>query len=125
MKPRINIITLGVNDLDTALKFYRDGLGFSTEGITDDHVLFNLQNNLHLVLFSRVDIGKAINETEIVHSSTEIMLTYFAESKEEVDEILLRAADAGATVPSPAKQESWGYVGHFVDPDGHVWEVMN
>jgi catechol 2,3-dioxygenase-like lactoylglutathione lyase family enzyme len=33
VKPRITLITLGVNDLEKALAFYRDGLGFPTEGI--------------------------------------------------------------------------------------------
>ena len=33
MKPRITVITIGVNDLEKSLRFYRDGLGFATEGI--------------------------------------------------------------------------------------------
>ena len=33
MKPRIHVVTLGVADLDRALTFYRDGLGFPTEGL--------------------------------------------------------------------------------------------
>ncbi|WP_269497418.1 VOC family protein [Castellaniella sp. S9] len=31
MKPRITVITIGVEDLDASLRFYRDGLGFPTE----------------------------------------------------------------------------------------------
>jgi catechol 2,3-dioxygenase-like lactoylglutathione lyase family enzyme len=33
MKPRITVITLGVDDLDASLRFYGEGLGFPTEGI--------------------------------------------------------------------------------------------
>ena len=33
MKPRISIITIGVDDLERAVRFYRDGLGFPTRGI--------------------------------------------------------------------------------------------
>jgi len=33
MKPRITVITLGVDDLERALAFYRDGLGLPTQGI--------------------------------------------------------------------------------------------
>lgn len=33
MKPRIRVITLGVSDLERSLAFYRDGLGFPTQGI--------------------------------------------------------------------------------------------
>ena len=33
MQPRITVITIGVDDLERALRFYRDGLGLATEGI--------------------------------------------------------------------------------------------
>ena len=33
MQPRITVITLGVEDLEASLQFYRDGLGFASEGI--------------------------------------------------------------------------------------------
>jgi catechol 2,3-dioxygenase-like lactoylglutathione lyase family enzyme len=33
MKPRITVITIGVDDLERSLRFYRDGLGLSTDGI--------------------------------------------------------------------------------------------
>ena len=33
MKPRISVITLGVDDLERSLKFYQDGLGLPTEGM--------------------------------------------------------------------------------------------
>ena len=33
MKPRISVITLGVDDLERAVAFYRDGLGLTTPGI--------------------------------------------------------------------------------------------
>lgn len=35
MQPRISVITLAVDDLERALRFYRDGLGLATEGIID------------------------------------------------------------------------------------------
>ena len=33
MKPRITVITIGVDDMERALRFYRDGLGLPTQGI--------------------------------------------------------------------------------------------
>jgi uncharacterized protein len=32
MKPRITLITLGVDNLEASLAFYRDGLGLDTQG---------------------------------------------------------------------------------------------
>ncbi|KVR11063.1 hypothetical protein WK12_16405 [Burkholderia ubonensis] len=33
MKPGICVLTIGVDDLETAMRFFRDGLGLETEGI--------------------------------------------------------------------------------------------
>ncbi|MGH9848106.1 MAG: VOC family protein, partial [Blastocatellia bacterium] len=33
LKPRITLITLGVDDLEKSVAFYRDDLGFPTTGI--------------------------------------------------------------------------------------------
>jgi catechol 2,3-dioxygenase-like lactoylglutathione lyase family enzyme len=54
MKPRITIITIGVDDLERALRFYRDGLGLVTEGIIGQEfehgavAFFDLQAGLKL-----------------------------------------------------------------------------
>ena len=51
MKPRITLITLGVSDLERSLKFYRDGLGWPSEGIIGQEyeygatAFFNLGTN--------------------------------------------------------------------------------
>lgn len=33
MKPRITVITIGVDDLEKSVRFYRDGLGLQTQGL--------------------------------------------------------------------------------------------
>ncbi|HEX5914947.1 MAG TPA: VOC family protein, partial [Rubrobacter sp.] len=59
MKPRISVLTIGVDDLDRALRFYRDGLGLSTEGVIGEEfefgavAFFNLQSGLKLALWPR------------------------------------------------------------------------
>ena len=56
MQPRITLITLGVDDLEEAVAFYRDGLGLATEGIVGaehEHgavAFFELQGGLKLAL---------------------------------------------------------------------------
>ena len=57
MKPRITVITLGVNDLEKSLAFYRDGLGLATQGIVGtefEHgavAFFDLHNGVKLALW--------------------------------------------------------------------------
>ena len=59
MKPRITVITLGVDDIERALWFYRDGLGLKTDGIVGrefEHgavAFFDLQGGLKLAIWPR------------------------------------------------------------------------
>jgi predicted lactoylglutathione lyase len=127
MKPRISIITLAVENLQRSLIFYSDGLGFPTRGIVEgfeDHVLFDLQDGLSLVLFLRTEIEKLAEQHHGNKSSSECILSYAASSKEEVDEILANAIVAGATPCGKPEQQPWGYFCYFKDPDGHLWEII-
>ena len=130
MKPRISVITLGVDDLERALRFYRDGLGLATEGITGreyEHgavVFIDLQSGLRLALWPRAslahDTGLRLGES----SSTGFLLAHNVSSKEEVDAVMEQAMSAGAVIVKSAQDTFWGgYAGYFQDPDGHVWEV--
>lgn len=127
MKPRINIITLAVDDLEKSLRFYREGLGLPSPGILEgmDHAAFELQDGLSLVLYPRHELAKVAKEsTGERRSSLEVILSHPAGSREEVDSILGRAKAAGATLPGPAQEQPWGYFGYFKDLDGHLWEVI-
>ena len=63
MKPRITLITLGVDDLERAVRFYRDGLGFRTEGIVGQQfehgavAFFDLLGGLRLALWPRKSLA--------------------------------------------------------------------
>ncbi|MBD1379423.1 VOC family protein [Metabacillus arenae] len=127
MKPKINIITLAVDDLAKSIAFYKDGLGLPTKGIVDgeDHILFEMQGNLSLVLILRTEFNKVANQPNTSNKSSEFILSYTADSKEEVDSILKKTTAAGGTLLSnQPKDYDWGYSGHFKDPDGHIWEIV-
>src|SRR5205823_2039842 len=63
MKPRISLLTLGVDDLERSLAFYRDGLGLPTEGIIGTEfergavAFFELSGGLKLALWERSNIA--------------------------------------------------------------------
>ncbi|RKP47965.1 VOC family protein [Cohnella endophytica] len=130
MKPLITVLTLGVDDLERALKFYRDGLGFATQGIIGtefEHgavAFFELQGGLRLALWNRRDLSHEAKVPLAPPSSTELTIGHNVGSKEEVDRVMELARKAGATITDPAHVAFWGgYSGHFMDPDGHLWEV--
>lgn len=130
MQPRLNTITVAVDDLKKSLAFYRDGLGWPpwwpTEDNIDsaDHAAFELQSGLSFVLYPRAALAQDAQEYDARPSSAEFILTHVVGSKEEVDELLQRAESAGATLVGQPIDESWGYSGKFKDVDGHLWEVL-
>ncbi len=125
------MITLGVDDLETSLRFYRDGLGFATDGVVGQEfahgavAFFDLQESLRLALWPRrsiaADTGLAVGPPD----ATAFTLGHNVRSREGVDAVMRRAETAGAIVVKPAQDTFWGgYAGCFRDPDGHVWEVV-
>ncbi len=131
MKPRITVITIGVDDLERSLKFYRDGLGLKTDGIIGTEVehgavvFIDLENGSKLALWNRDSIAHDSGLPRGPRSATECTLGHNLASEAEVDEVMRQAAAAGATVVKPAARTFWGgYAGYFQDPDGHPWEVL-
>lgn len=130
MKPRVTVLTLGVDDLGRALRFYREGLGLKTEGIVGtelEHgavVFFSLEGNLMLALYPRKEIAWDARVAAQPRSSTEFTIGHNVNSKEEVNDVMTQARAAGAQIAKPAGPTFWGgYAGYFLDPDGHLWEI--
>lgn len=131
MEPRITVITLEVSNLETALKFYRDGLGWSTEGVIGTEfsggavAFIPLSNGLQLALYPKQQIVKDANVSEIALSPAEFTLGHNVESKEAVDSVMRTANEAGAEITDTPRDREWGgYSGHFLDPDDHLWEIV-
>jgi predicted lactoylglutathione lyase len=135
VEPRLDVITLAVADLELALAFYRR-LGLDSKGIvgtewTDEVTgangaiaMFRLESGLLLNLYPRADLAKDAAIPVAPPQSGEFSLAQLVRSRDEVDELLEKAASAGATV-TPAHDRPWGiYSGYFHDPDGHLWEVI-
>ena len=130
MKPRITVITIGVDNLEKSLKFYRDGLGFPTQGIVGEEfeygavAFFDLQNGLKLALWPRKSIAHDSKLPLQSPSATEFTIGHNVKSKREVDEVMEQAKQAGAKIIKPTENTFWGgYTGFFQDPDDHLWEV--
>jgi uncharacterized protein len=130
MKPRITLLTLGVTNLERAVSFYRDGLGFKTPGIVGtefEHgavAFFDLENGLKLALWARADLAHDSGIADGSPSSTEFSLGHNVNSRDDVDSVMKTAREAGARIIKPAQETFWGgYAGYFADPDGHLWEI--
>lgn len=132
MKPRITLVTLGVDDLDRALAFYRDGLGWPTQGIVGEQfdngavAFFDLANGLRLALWPRRSLANDTGLPPGPRGTCHFSLAHNVASREEVDAAMAEARRAGGTIVKPAQDTFWGgYAGYFADPDGHLWEVAH
>lgn len=130
MKPRITLITLGVDDLERAVDFYRDGLGLATDGIVGQEMehgavaFFDLQAGLKLALWPRKSLAHDSGLAVSGPSPTDMTLAHNVRSRAEVDAVMAQARAAGATIVKEASDTFYGgYAGYFQDPDQHVWEV--
>jgi len=131
MKPRISVLTLAVDDLERAVTFYRDVLGFPTDGIVGtefEHgavAFFGLEHGLKLALWPRESLANDTGLPLAQSSSLELSLGHNVRDRAEVDAVMEQAQGGGAEIVKPAADTFWGgYGGYFRDPDGHLWEIV-
>jgi uncharacterized protein len=135
VEPRVDVLTLGVSDLDRALAFYR-ALGLDSPGVIGTEfagdettpagaaAMFELRGGLTLVLYPRSELAKDA-DTPLEPATGAFSIGHLVASTEEVDAVLARAEAAGATLTEPPHERPWGiYSGYFRDPDGHLWEII-
>ena len=69
--------------------------------------------------------GFSKNNLTDTSQSSEILISYDAESREEVDTIAKKVVTAGGTMfGEPGESQGWMYGCGFSDPDGHRWNVL-
>jgi uncharacterized protein len=138
MKPSINVITLGVHNLERAVRFYRDGLGLPTDGIIGTEfagsadqpagavAMFTLDDGLILAVYPHSELAKDAGVDPRSLAGSAVSLGHVVSSREDVDGLLTEAEHAGATITGQPHDRPWGiYSGYFRDPDGHLWEVVH
>lgn len=125
MRPRISMITLGVRDLETAVKFYEQGLGFPRMESPPEVAFFTL-NGSWLGLYGREALAEDATVSPEGEGFESFALAHNVHSEEEVDEVMDQAIAAGATLVKQPQKVFWGgYSGYFRDPDGHLWEIAH
>lgn len=123
MKPRISMITLGTSDMEKAVRFYEQGLGFPRMKSPPEVAFFTL-NGTWLALFGREALAEDAMIAAEGSGFSGIALAHNVHSEQEVDQVMAEAIAAGAELAKPARQTFWGgYAGYFRDPDGYLWEV--
>jgi catechol 2,3-dioxygenase-like lactoylglutathione lyase family enzyme len=124
MKQKLNLITLGVENINRAVEFYEKGLGWKRSvASTDDMVVFSL-GGIALSLYPRAELADDIGISSNGSGFSGITLSHNVRSEEEADDVMDLVKRLGATIIKPAQKVFWGgYSGYFRDPDGHLFEV--
>lgn len=125
MKPRISMITLGVEDLERSTTFYREGLGFPQMESPPDVAFFTL-NGSWLGLYDHDALARDAAVAPGSGGFGGFALAHNVATEAEVDSLIEQALAAGATLAKAPRKADWGgYSGYFKDPDGHLWEIAH
>ena len=123
MKPRMSLVTLGVENLQRAITFYQQGLGFPRHGEHENVAFFQL-NGTWLGLYGREALAEDAQVPAEGSGFNAFTIAHNVHSEAEVRDVMRQAADAGAEIVKEPQPAFWGgYSGYFKDPDGHLWEV--
>jgi len=119
---RVTLITLGVQNLARARRFY-EALGWVPHEATPAVVFFQMQG-MALGLFGLKDLAEDQGVKQVSLGTGAITLAQNFASTEDVDTAFAAALAAGASAVKPPSRTHWGgYSGYYADPDGHVWEL--
>ena len=124
MDQRVSLITLGVDDVGTARRFY-EALGWECKEV--EETVFVQAGGSAVVLWGREKLAEDAGvEDARADGFGGVALAQNVRSREEVDAVLAAAAAAGATVTKPAAETFYGGdAAYFADPDGHLWEIAH
>jgi len=123
MEPRISIVTIAVDDLDRAARFY-EAMGLTRHRIKDGVAFFQMGGAI-LALFPRTEAEKDAG-VPFGDGPSRVYLAYNTRSDAEVGEVLAQAEKSGGRVVKPAGRAFWGgWYGYFADTEGHLWEVAH
>lgn len=122
----VSLITLAVDDLTAATRFY-EAMGWRRSSASvDDTVAFLRGGAVVLGLFGREDLAADAGVPPSSGGGPAVALAMNVPTEQVVDETLAAAARAGGRVSKPAQRTDWGgYSGYFEDLDGHLWEVAH
>ncbi len=122
---RIALVTLGVDDLAKSAAFY-EALGLKRSRASQETIYFYDMDGVVLALFPTGMLAEDSAVPAEGHGFRRQTLAWNVPDAATVDAAFARVLAAGARGTKSPYKTSWGgYVGHFADPDGHLWEVAH
>ena len=107
--------------------FWKLGFSFNEQHDTPSSTCMVIgEGHFVVMLFEEsLFVGFSQNELTDTQSSSEILISIDAESREEVNELGEKIKEAGGNLFSPpAESQGWMYGCAFADLDGHRWNIL-
>lgn len=119
-------VNLPVKDLNRSIDFFTKlGFTFNPQFTDENATCMIIGDNIYAMLLVE-KFFKTFTKKEIADAgrNTEVILALSTESRQQVDEMVQKAINAGGTAPNDKQDNGWMYGHGFQDPDGHLWEVF-
>jgi len=119
-------VNLPVKDLKRSVDFFTKlGYTFNPQFTDENATCMILGDNLFVMLlvekFFASFTSKAICDTS---KATEALTCVACSSREQVDQLVVKARAGGGKVPRQAQDHGFMYAHGYEDLDGHTWELV-
>jgi catechol 2,3-dioxygenase-like lactoylglutathione lyase family enzyme len=122
---RIALVTLGVEDLGRAAAFY-EAMGLKKSRASQEAIHFYDMDGVVLALFPTRMLADDAGVPGDGSGFRRQTLAWNVPDAAAVDAGFARVLAAGAvSLKEPHKTLWGGYVGHFADTEGHLWEIAH
>lgn len=121
-------LNLPVKEVAASKAFFsKIGFSFNEEHDTPSSTCMVVGEGKFVVMLFEESLFAGFSQNKITDTKTssEVLISIDAESKQEVDELAKKVQEAGGDVfASPAESQGWMYGCGFADLDGHRWNVL-
>jgi len=121
-------LNLPVKDINKSKEFFQKiGFAQNEKYSGPGMACFEVGEKKINVLVCAEETFKTFTKSDVSDAGkgAEILISFDAESRDEVDETARRVFDAGGTIfAEPAEIQGWMYGFGFTDPDNHRWNML-
>lgn len=119
-------VNLPVKDLQKSITFFTHlGFSFNPQFTDETATCMIIGENIFAMLMVDTRFQEFTKKAVAdAHKTTEVILALDAESREAVDDLVVKAVEAGGSIYADRHDHGWMYYHSFADLDGHQWEVI-
>jgi len=124
MQQRLNIITLGVKNVEKSTQFYETKFGWSKSDDSNENITFFSLNGILLALYKSIELAEDATVDPVGDGFKAVTLAYNTKAETEVDLIFTDLENKGVKIIKNPEKVAWGgYSGYVSDIDDHLWEI--